>query len=79
MEMLFVKIGTGKLYLHKIDSVEYLHKSDFKGEYWPFLSDDVAYYHDDKGYYGTDIDRIVEADEAEVVRVFGKSLYKWKE
>lgn len=77
--MLFVKVGNGKLYLRKIDSVEYLHKSDFDGEYWPFLSDDVAYYHDEKGYNTTDISRIVEADETEVVRVLGKSLYKWKE
>lgn len=79
MEMLFMKIGTGDKYLHRIDSVEYLHKSDFEGEYWPFINDDVAYYCDGNGYHSAGIDRIIEVDESEVVRVFGNRCYKWKE
>lgn len=77
--MLFKKIAIGNIYLHKIDSVEYLRKSDFKGEYWPFIHDEVAYCHDRNGYFTVSTDEIIEVDESEVVRVFGNSLYKWKE
>ena len=74
--MLFQKIGSK--YLHKIDSVEYLRKSDFEGKYWPYIHDEVAYAHDKNGYFTTDADRIVEVDESEVVPVF-TNCYKWKE
>ena len=77
--MLFKKIAGGNKYLRKIDSVEYLRKSDFKDEYWPFLHDEVAYYLDENGYSTAGADEIVEADETEVVRVLGKRLYRWKE
>lgn len=76
--MLFIKIGTGNKYLHKVNSVEYLHKTEFTGDYWPFIHDDVAYYCDGSGYHTVEADRVVEADEAEVVKVFGDSCYKWK-
>lgn len=76
--MLFRKVGSGNKYLCKIDSVQYLRKSDFKGDYWPYLHDEVAYYYDRGGYFTTDKDSIIEVDEAEVVRVFGNSLYKWR-
>lgn len=76
--MLFEKMGIGNKYLKKIDGVEYLHKSDFKGEYWPYLHDDVAYVHDKNGYYTTTMDRIVEIDETEVEPVFGNYCYKKK-
>lgn len=77
--MLFKKVAGGNKYIRKIDSVEYLRKSDFKGEYWPYIHDEVAYYRDDNGYFTAGADEIVEADETEVVRVLGKRLYKWKE
>lgn len=78
MEMLFEKIGTGNKYLRRIDSVEYLRKSDFNGEYWPYLRDEVAYvYENERGYHTNSADRIVEVDETEVVNVVGR-LYKWK-
>lgn len=76
--MLFEKIGTGSKYLRKIDSVECLRKSDFDGEYWPYLHDEVAYvYENERGYHTNSVDRIVEVDETEVVNVVGR-LYKWK-
>lgn len=77
--MLFKKVAVGIKYLHKIDSVEYLRKSDFEGEYWPYLHDEVAYCHDRNGYFTAGADEIIEADETEVMRVFGDSFYKWKE
>lgn len=76
--MLFKKTAGGNKYLHKINSVEYLRKSDFEGEYWPYLHDEVAYCHDRNGYFTACADEIVEADETEVVKVFG-NCYKWKE
>ena len=76
--MLFVKIGTGNKYIHKIDSVDYLRKSDYKDEYWPFIHDEVAYYHDGSGYHAAGADDVVEADEADVVKCFGR-LYKRRE
>lgn len=76
--MLFKKYGTGK-YLHRIDSVEYLHKSDYKNEYWPFIHDEVAYYYTtESGYNTASPSDIVEVDESELVHCFGR-LYKWKE
>jgi hypothetical protein len=77
--MLFKKIAGGNKYLRKIDNVEYLRKSDFEGEYWPYIHDEVAYYLDENGYFTAGADEIVEANETEVVRVFGNNLYKWKE
>ena len=78
MEVLVVKIGTGNKYLHKVNSVEYLHKSEFRGDYWPYIHDDVAYYCDGSGYHTVEAGRIVKAEESEVVKVFGDSCYKWK-
>lgn len=77
--MLFIKIGTGNKYLHKIDSVNCcLHKSDCEDEYWHFIHDEVAYYHDGSGYHTACVNDIVEVDESEVVKVF-THCYKWKE
>ena len=82
MKMLFKKVGSGK-YLRKIDSVEYLYKSDFKGEYWPYLYDKVAFYQERGGCFTGSPDEIVEADENEVVKMFSLAdnsvWYKWKE
>jgi hypothetical protein len=82
MLLLFEKIGIGGKYLKKIDSFECLRKSDFEGEYWPYLHDEVAYVHDKNGYYVTTVDKIVEVDETEVEPAFGNYCYKrrgeWK-
>ena len=81
--MLFKKVGCGSKYLYKIDDVQYLHKLDFKGDYWPYLHDVVAFYHERDGYFTASPDEIVEADENEVVKMFpladNSVWYKWKE
>lgn len=59
----------GEKYLHKIDCVKYCNDT-FYGK--------KAYVHSDgTGFYVTEPERIVEVDEADVVKCFGK-LYKWK-
>lgn len=71
--MLMRKVGSGKKYLYKIDSVEYVDN----GNGWK-----SAYVLDDKGYFFTSPDRVVEVEETEVEKMFPTLIesrwYKWK-
>lgn len=79
MEMIFKKVGSGK-YLKRIEAVEWFEKEDML-----ILVDGniVAQYRDENGWWLTDPDNIVEADENEVVKMFpladNSVWYKWKE